>query len=107
MTIDTGHTFGLLMMYSVMAISALVMLRMLIQILFGAAIEDHRRRQWQKQHGAPAHTYRTMVGKAGWANAWLPGNTAAEILPPKSKVTDGRSALSLFVTPTFAIILVL
>jgi len=104
---DTGHTFGLLMMYAVMAIYALVMLRMLIQILFGAAIEDRRRRQWRKQHGGPAHTYRAMVGKDGWANSWLPQNTAAELSPSKPKVTAGRSALSLLVTPAAAIILVL
>jgi hypothetical protein len=102
---DIGHKFGLLMMYSVMAIYALVMLRILIQILFGAAIEDHRRRQWRKQHGEPAHAYRAMVGKGGWANSWLPQNTAAEWLPPKPRVTAGRGALSLFVTPVAAIIL--
>ena len=107
MTMDTGHTFGLLMMYSVMAIYALVMLRMLIQILFGAAIEDHRRRQWQKQHRGPAHNYRAKVGKAGWANAWLPRNTASELLPPKSKVKAGGRALSLCITSAAAIILVL
>jgi hypothetical protein len=104
---DIGHKFGLLMMYSVMAIYALVMLRILIQILFGAAIEDHRRRQWRKQHGGPAHAYRAMVGKGGWANSWLPQNPAAEWLPPKPKVTAGRGALSLLVTPVAAIILVL
>ena len=104
---DTGHTFGLLMMYSVMAIYVLVMLRMLIQILFGAAIEDHRRRQWRKQHDGPAHTYRAMAGKGGWANSWLPQNPAAELSPSKPKVTTGRSALSLLVTPAAAIILVL
>src|SRR5215475_5780572 len=107
MTVDTGHTFGLFMMYSVIAIYALLMLRILIQILFGSAIEDHRRRQWKKQHGAQAHTYRAMVGKVGWANVWLPRNTTAELLPPKSKVTAGSSALSLFVTATAAIVLVL
>jgi hypothetical protein len=94
-------------MYLVMATYALVALRILIQILFGAAIEDHRRRQWRKEHGGPAHTYRAMVGKAGWANAWLPRNTAVKLSPPKPKVTAGRSALPLLVTPVAAIILVL
>ena len=104
---ETGHKFGLLMMYSVMAMYMLVLLRILIQILFGAAIEDHRRRQWRKQHGGPAHTYRAMAGKGHWANSWLPQNTAAELSPSKPKVTAGRSALSLLVTPAAAIILVL
>jgi hypothetical protein len=94
-------------MYSVMATYALVALRILIQILFGAAIEEHRRRQWRKQHGGPAHTYRAMVGKAGWANAWLPRHTAVKLSPPKPNVTTGRGAFSLLVTPAAAIILVL
>jgi hypothetical protein len=107
MTMDTGHKFGLWMMYSVIAMYTLVMLRILIQILFGAAIEDHRRRQWRKQHGDPAHTYRAMAGKGGWANSWLPQNTAAELSPSKPEVTTGRSALSLLVTPAAAIVVFL
>ena len=104
---DTGHKLGLLMMYSVIAMYTLLMLRILIQLLFGAAIEDHRRRQWRKQHGEPAHIYRAMVGKGGWANSWLPQNTATELSASKPKVTSGRSALSLLVTPVAAISLVL
>jgi hypothetical protein len=91
MIMDTGHKLGLLMMYSVIAMYALLMLRILIQLLFGAAIEDHRRRQWRKQHGGPAHTYRAMVGKADWANSWLPQKAAAELSASKPKGMSGQS----------------
>ena len=103
---NAGQRFGLLIMYSVMAAYVLIMFRILIQLFFGAAIENHRRQQWMRKHERQAYAFRGMAGKSGWANTWLPGNTAAEMLPPKSNVT-GRIALSLFVAPAVALILIL
>src|SRR5262252_3869420 len=107
MIMDTGHKFGLLLIYSTMAAYALITLRILIQILFGAAIEDHRRRQWKKQHGTPAHGYRAMVGKAGWANAWLPRRAETKVPSATVKVSHGRAAVRLLIVQGVAIILVL
>lgn len=104
---DAGHKFGLLLMYSTMAAYALIMLRILIQILFGDAIEDHRRRQWKKQHRAPAHAYRAMAGKAGWANSWLPRRAETKVPSATVKVSHGHAALRLLIVHGLAIILVL
>jgi hypothetical protein len=67
-------------MYVVMAGNALLMLRIFIQILFRAAIERHRRRQFMERNSGGAYTPRGFHGKRGWANRWLPRNP--EIVQP-------------------------
>jgi hypothetical protein len=74
-------------MYVVMAGNALLMLRIFIQILFRAAIERHRRRQFTERNGGAAYTPRRFDGKRGWANRWLPRNS--EIAQPTQ---NGNSA---------------
>src|SRR4030095_10769625 len=71
MIMDGGHRLGLGLLYAVMATYALLMVRMLVQILFGSAIENHRRRQWRRKHAGAAYPFRSLSGKRGWANAGL------------------------------------
>ena len=98
---DNGHSLGLLMMYSVMAIYALIMLRVLIQIFFGAAIENHHRRQWMQTHATERRKSRAQ--KRGWANASLPKSPAAN--PPASNnKARGWAVLPILVTQAFALI---
>jgi hypothetical protein len=87
MTMDTGHKLGLILLYVVMAGYAVLMLRILVQILFGAEIEKHRRRQFTKKNSGAGYTPRGFVGKCGWANTWLPRNS--EIVQPAQ---EGNSA---------------
>jgi hypothetical protein len=77
-------------MYALMAGNALLMLRIFIQILFRAAIEKHRRRQFAERNGGAAYTLRGFDGKRGWANRGLPRNP--EIIQPAQ---DGNSAVKL------------
>lgn len=77
---NIGHRLGLVLMYVVMAGNALLMLRIFIQILFRAAIERHRRRQFMERNSGGAYTPRGFHGKRGWANRWLPRNP--EIVQP-------------------------
>ena len=71
---NTGQRLGLVLLYVVMAGNAVLMLRIFVQILFRAAIEKHRRRQFTEKNGGAAYTPRAFVGKRGWANTWLPRN---------------------------------
>jgi len=83
---NTGQRLGLVLLYVVVAGNAVLMLCLFIQILFRAAIERHRRRQFTKKNGG-AYTPRGFVGKRGWANTWLPRN------PEINQATqDGNSA---------------
>jgi hypothetical protein len=77
---NTGQRLGLVLLYGVMAGNAVLMLRLFIQILFRAAIERHRRRQFAKRNGGAPYTFRGVDGKHGWANRWLPRNP--EIVQP-------------------------
>ena len=71
---NTGQRLGLVLLYVVMAGNAVLMLRLFIQILFRAAIERHRRRQFAERNGGAAYTLTGFDGKRGWANRWLPRN---------------------------------
>ena len=84
---NTGQRLGLVLLYMVMAGNAVFMLRLFIQILFRAAIERHRRRQFAESNTGAANTPRRFVGKRGWSNSWLPRNH--EIVQPAQ---DGNSA---------------
>lgn len=104
---DTGHKFGLVMMYSVIAVYALLILRLLIQLFFGAAIENHRRRQWMQEHGGAAHTFGAVAVNRGWANAWLPKSPEVNLPASKGKVTSGRVTLPLLVSQAIGLIFIL
>ncbi len=84
---NTGHRLGLVLLYVVMAGNAVFMLSIFVQILFRAAIERHRRRQFAERNGGAAYTLRGFDGKRGWANRWLPRNP--EIVQPAQ---NGNSA---------------
>lgn len=84
---NTGHRLGLVLLYVVMAGNAVLMLSIFIQILFRAAIERHRRRQFAERNGGAAYTLRGFDGKRGRANRWLPRNP--EIIQPEP---NGNSA---------------
>ncbi len=71
---NTGQRLGLVLLYFVMAANVVLMLRIFVQILFRAAIERHRRRQFAKRNGKAAYTLRRFDGDRGWANRWLPRN---------------------------------
>lgn len=71
---NIGQRLGLVLLYVVMAGNAVLMLRIFVQILFRAAIENHRRRQFTERNGGAAHTLKRFDGKRGWANTWLPRN---------------------------------
>jgi hypothetical protein len=77
---NTGQRLGLVLLYVVMAGNALLMLSIFVQILFRAAIERHRRRQFAERNGGAPYTLRGFDGKRGWANRWLPRNP--EIVQP-------------------------
>jgi hypothetical protein len=77
---DTGQRLALVLLYAVIAGYAVLMVRLFIQIFFGAAIERHRRRQLAERNGGAAYTLRGFDGKRGWANRWLPRNP--EIVQP-------------------------
>jgi hypothetical protein len=62
------------MLYIAMAGFAVLMLLIFVQIIFRAAIEKRRRRQFTEKNGGAAYTPRAFVGKPGWANTWLPRN---------------------------------
>ena len=85
--VDTGQALGLVLLYVVLAGYAVLMLCIFVQLLFRAAIEKHRRRQFNKKNGGAAYTLRRFDGKRGWANTWLPRNP--EIIQPAQ---DGNSA---------------
>ena len=83
---STGYRLGLVVLYVVMAGNVVLMLRIFVQILFRAAIEKHRRREFAERNGGAAYTPRGFNGKRGWANRWLPRNP--EIIQPAQ---DGNS----------------
>ena len=91
---DTGQTLALVLLYAVMAGYAVLMLRIFVQLLFRAAIEKHRRRQFTERNGRAAYTLKRFDGKRGWANSWLPRNP--EIVQPAQ---DGCSAGKLAAAP--------
>ena len=88
---NTGQRLGLILLYGVMAGNAVLMLRLFIQIVFRAAIERHRRRQFAKRNGGAAYTPRVFHGKRGWANTWLPRNPET-VQPARSGNSAGKLA---------------
>ncbi|HEV2828658.1 MAG TPA: hypothetical protein VGW76_13760, partial [Pyrinomonadaceae bacterium] len=84
---NIGQKLGLVLLYVVIAGNVVLMLSLFIQILFRAAIERHRRRQFTERNGGvAAYTLKRFNGKRGWANRWLPRNP--EIIQP---APDGNS----------------
>src|SRR6185295_18397416 len=73
-----------------MAGYAVLLLCAFVSVLFRAAIERHRRRQFAERDGGAAYTLRRFDGKRGWANTWMPRNP--EIVQP---VQNGNSARKL------------
>jgi len=71
---DAGHIFGLVVLYIAMAGFVVLMLYIFVQVIFRAAIERRRRRQFTERNGGATYTARTFDGKRGWANTWLPRN---------------------------------
>jgi hypothetical protein len=69
---NTGLRLGLVLLYVVIAGNIVLMLRIFVQILFRAAIEKHRRRQFTEKNGGAAYPSMAFGGKRGWANIWLP-----------------------------------
>src|SRR6185295_14667958 len=70
-----------------MAGYAVLLLCAFVSVLFRAAIERHRRRQFAERNGGAAYTLRRFDGKRGWANTWMP--RSPEIVQPAQK---GNSA---------------
>jgi hypothetical protein len=81
---NTGQRLGLVLLYIGMAGNVVLMLIIFVQILFRAAIERHRRRQF-------TYAPRTFVGKRGWANIWLPRNPEIN-QPPQNGNSAGKLA---------------
>jgi len=105
---DTGHSFGLVLLYVVMAGFAVLMLCIFVQIIFRAAIEKRRRRQFTESNGG-AYAFRTFDGKRGWANTWLPrnpeitqssqnGNLTGELTGAASIVKQAIALVSILIT---------
>jgi hypothetical protein len=90
MTMDTGNKLGLILLYIVMAGYAVLVLCTFVYLLFRAAIEKHRRRQFAEKNGGAAHALKRFNGKRGWANTWMPRNP--EIVQPAQ---NGNSARKL------------
>jgi hypothetical protein len=83
---NTGQTLGLVLLYLALAGYVALICRIFIQILFGAAIERRRRRQFAERNGGAADSPRGY-GKRGWANTWLPRNPVIN-----QPAQDGNSA---------------
>jgi hypothetical protein len=105
---DAGHTFGLVLLYVVMAGFAALMLVIFAQVIFGAAIERRRRRQFTEKSGG-AYAVRTFDGKRGWANTWLPrnpeitqpsqsGNVTGELAGTASIAKQAIALVSILIT---------
>lgn len=88
---NTGQRLGLILLYGVMVGNAVLMLGLFIQILFRAAIERHRRRQFAERNGRALYTLRGFDGKRGWANSWLPRNPET-IKPAPDRNSAGKLA---------------
>jgi hypothetical protein len=106
---DAGHTFGLVLLYVVMAGFAVLMLCIFVQIVFRAAIERRRRRQFTESNSGNASTPRAFDGKRGWANTWLPrspeitqpspkGNSIRELTGAASIVKQAIALVSILIT---------
>ena len=93
---DTGHKLGLMLLYCVMAGYAVLLLRIVVQIFFRAAIERHRRRKWLEQNAQEASTSRASVGKRGWTNTSRPRSAEVKVATRNDKVNTGLAGATLF-----------
>ena len=101
---DTGYKLGLILLYCVMAGYAVLLLRLVVQIFFKTAIEKRHRRKWTEQTAQPAHTFRALVGKRGWANIWLPGSVEVNVATRNDRVNAGLVGAPLFVKQAVALV---
>lgn len=99
----TRERLGLVLLYVVIAGYAVLMLRIFVQILFRALIEERRRRQFTERNGKATYTFRALVGKPGWANAWLPNPEISQ--PPQSgKLTCKLTGAAPMIKQTVAVV---
>jgi hypothetical protein len=101
---DTGHKFGVILLYCVMAGYAVLLLQMVVQIFFRAAIEKRSRRKWIEQNAQAAHTFRALAGKRSWANTWLPRSAEVNVAMQNDKVDARLAGAPLFVKHAIAVV---
>jgi hypothetical protein len=101
---DTGHKLGLMLLYCVMAGYAGLLLRMVVQIFFRAAIEKRSRRKWIEQNAQDAYTAGALAGKRGWANTWLPRSAEVNVAMQNGQVKAGLAGGSLFLKQAIALV---
>lgn len=101
---DTGHKLLLMLLYCVMAGYAVLLLRIVVQIFFRAAIEKRRRRKWMEQNAQPSYTFRALVGKPGWANTWLPRSVEVNMATQNDKANARPAGALLFVKHAMALV---
>jgi hypothetical protein len=103
---DTGHKFGLMLLYGVMAGYAALLLQMVVQIVFGAAIEKRRRQKWIEQNAQGAYTFSALAGKRGWANTWLPRSVEVNMATQNDKANARLAGALLFVKHAIALVFI-
>lgn len=101
---DTGHKLGLMLLYFGMVGYAVLLLSIVIQIFFRAAIQKRSRRKWMEQNEQPSYTFRGLVGKRGWANTWLPRSAEVNVATRNDKVNAGLGGAPLFVKQALALV---
>jgi hypothetical protein len=101
---DTGHKVGLIFLYCVMAGYAVLLLRIVIQIFFRAAIEERRRQEWIEQNAQKADNLRAIAGKRGWANTWLPRSAEVNVTTRNGKANAALSGAPSFVKQAMALV---
>jgi|GEM_PF-1148297 len=104
---DTGHTFGLVLLYIAMAGFAVLMLCIFVQVIFRAAIERRRRRRFTESNGGNAYTPRAFDGKRGWANTWLPRNPEITQPSQNGKLTCELTGAAPIVKQAIALVSIL
>ena len=103
---DTGHILGLVTLYAVMAIYALILLLIFVRIFFGDALENHRQRQWRRRHAGAGYPLQAFARRRGWANTWLPKIGEVNVPPPNINVR-GRTTIPLLVAQAMAVVFIL
>jgi len=101
---DMGHTLGLMLLYGVMAVYAALLLRMVVQIFFGAAIEKRSRQKWMGQNAQGAYSFSALAGKRGWANTWLPRSVEVNMATQNDKANARLAGALLFVKHAIAVV---
>ena len=77
---------------------------MVVQIVFGAAIEKRSRRKWIEQNAQGAYTFSALAGKRGWANTWLPRSVEVNMATRNDKVNARLASALLFVKHAIALV---